>query len=139
MRVLVTWSSRRGGTEGIGRMLAEALGTHGFDVVARPAAELQRLDSSDAVIVGGALYTNRWPADLRRFVHRHAAQLRAVPVWLFSWTPRPFGGARRHSPHASGRGARRQNRREGSRDLRRTSGAQRVGLSCECHGEDTQR
>jgi menaquinone-dependent protoporphyrinogen oxidase len=87
MRVLVTWSSKRGGTEGIGRMLAEALGTRGFDVVAKPAAQLPRLDTFDAVIVGGALYANRWPADLRRFVNRHGEQLRTVPVWLFSSGP----------------------------------------------------
>jgi len=87
MRVLVTWSSKRGGTEGIGRIVAEALGARGFDVVARPAAQLQRLDTFDAVIVGGALYANRWPADVRRFVNRHVGQLRQVPVWFFSSGP----------------------------------------------------
>ena len=79
MRVLVTWSSQRGGTEGIGRMLAEALGTRGFDVVAKPAAQLPRLDTFDAVVVGGALYANCWRADLRRFVNRHREQLHSPP------------------------------------------------------------
>jgi menaquinone-dependent protoporphyrinogen oxidase len=83
----VTWSSKRGGTAGIGRILAEALGARGFDVVARPAAQLRHLDTFDAVIVGGALYANRWPADARRFVNRHADQLRKVPVWFFSSGP----------------------------------------------------
>jgi menaquinone-dependent protoporphyrinogen oxidase len=87
MRVLVTWSSKRGGTEGIGRILAEALGTRGFDVVARPAGQLQQLDTFDAVILGGALYANCWPADVRRFVNRHVSQLRKVPVWFFSSGP----------------------------------------------------
>jgi menaquinone-dependent protoporphyrinogen oxidase len=58
MRVLVTWSSKHGGTEGIGRMLAEALGAHGLDVVAAPVAEVGEVDGFDAVIVGGALYAN---------------------------------------------------------------------------------
>ena len=33
MRVLVTWSSKRGGTEGIGHTVGEELETHGFEVV----------------------------------------------------------------------------------------------------------
>lgn len=87
MRVLVTWGSKRGGTEGISRILAEALEQHGFEVVAAPAAEVRGLDTFDAVIVGGALYANRWPANVRRFVNRHIGQLRKVPVWFFSSGP----------------------------------------------------
>lgn len=33
MRVLVTWGSKRGGTEGIGGLLADALEGHGPEVV----------------------------------------------------------------------------------------------------------
>lgn len=87
MRVLVTWSSKRGGTEGIGHMLGEALGAHGLDVVEEPAKEVRKLDPFDAVIVGGALYANHWPGKLRRFVNRHTAELRKVPVWFFSSGP----------------------------------------------------
>jgi menaquinone-dependent protoporphyrinogen oxidase len=87
MRVLVTWGSKHGGTEGIARMLAEALQAHGFDVVATPAYVATDLEGFRAVIVGGALYANRWPAEVRRFVNRHLKQLRAVPVWFFSSGP----------------------------------------------------
>lgn len=87
MRALVTWSSRRGGTEGIGRIVADAIQTYGLDAVAAPIDQIDRLESFDAVIIGGALYANHWPHKLRTFVSRHVAQLRKVPVWFFSSGP----------------------------------------------------
>jgi menaquinone-dependent protoporphyrinogen oxidase len=87
MRVLVTWGSKRGGTADIGQMLAAALATRGIDVVAVPAAGVRAVRGFDAAIVGGALYANRWPASVRRFVNRNAQTLRKIPVWLFSSGP----------------------------------------------------
>jgi menaquinone-dependent protoporphyrinogen oxidase len=87
MRVLVTWASKRGGTEGIGRVLADSLAKRGHEVVAIPVDRVDRLESFGALIVGGALYANRWPWPARRFVNRNAARLRRVPVWFFSSGP----------------------------------------------------
>lgn len=87
MRLLVTWGSKRGGTEGIGQILGAALKTHGFEVVTAPADAVKDLDSFDAVIIGGALYANRWPGNVRRFVGRNVTQLRKRPVWFFSSGP----------------------------------------------------
>jgi menaquinone-dependent protoporphyrinogen oxidase len=87
MRVLVTWGSDLGGTEGIGRMLADGLREEGVEVEARPAQAGGSLDGFDAVIVGGALYANRWHKAARRFVDRHVTALRRVPVWFFSSGP----------------------------------------------------
>lgn len=87
MRVLVTWGSKMGGTAGIGRMLEETLRSHGFDVVAVSAEEVHSLEGVDAALIGGALYANRWPANVRRFVQRNIAGLRHIPVWLFSSGP----------------------------------------------------
>ena len=87
MRVLVTWGSKRGGTEGIGRMLGETLQGCGFEVVMAPANRAVNLDEVEAVIVGGALYANRWPALVRRFVNHRLSRLRRLPVWFFSSGP----------------------------------------------------
>jgi menaquinone-dependent protoporphyrinogen oxidase len=87
MRVLVTWSSKRGGTEGIGRTLRDALETRGFEAVAVSVDQVRELDTFDAVIIGSALYSNRWTAGAIRFVNRHIHQLRKVPVWFFSSGP----------------------------------------------------
>ena len=87
MRVLIAWGSKRGGTEGIGRTLTEALREAGHDAIALPAGEGTRLDGFEAVIIGGALYANRWAPAARRFVRRHLRELRRVPTWFFSSGP----------------------------------------------------
>src|SRR5690606_412142 len=68
MRVLVTWGSERGGTEGIAQMLADALQRDGLEAAALAPAAIDTLDGFDAVIVGGALHANRWHRVARRFV-----------------------------------------------------------------------
>jgi len=87
MRVLVTWGSKRGGTEGIARVLGDALRREGFDVDVLAPAAARRAREFDAAIVGGALYANRWHRDARRFVARQEKRLRTVPVWFFSSGP----------------------------------------------------
>lgn len=87
MRILVTWGSRRGGTAEIAKILAEALRHDGHDVTVSTADRIRDLATYDAAIVGGALYANRWHPVARRFVARHAVQLRTMPTWLFSSGP----------------------------------------------------
>lgn len=88
MRVLVTWGSKRGGTEGIARVIGEALQQAGIEDVEMCSAEdAGRPIGFDAVIVGGALYASRWHHTARRFVNRHERALKRVPVWFFSSGP----------------------------------------------------
>jgi menaquinone-dependent protoporphyrinogen oxidase len=87
MRVLVTWGSKRGGTEGIARSIGEGLRGEGIDVDLLPPDRARRAQGFDAVVVGGALYAGRWHADARRFVIRREEDLRRVPVWFFSSGP----------------------------------------------------
>lgn len=87
MRVLVTWGSKMGGTRGIADLVADELRRAGCDVVVERASSVHDLRSFDAVIVGGALYANRWHEDARRFVHRHVEALRHRPTWFFSSGP----------------------------------------------------
>jgi menaquinone-dependent protoporphyrinogen oxidase len=87
MRVLITWGSKRGGTESIARVIAETLRESGVDVIALPAAQAHAARDFDAAIVGGALYANHWHPAARRFVRRCAPQLRRVPTWFFSSGP----------------------------------------------------
>jgi menaquinone-dependent protoporphyrinogen oxidase len=54
MRILVTYGSRRGGTQGLAEMVADDLLAEGFDVDLLPPRRVRRLDGYDAVIVGGA-------------------------------------------------------------------------------------
>ena len=87
MRVLVTWGSQRGGTEGIARVIADTLEREGLEVDLQPPKRALEARGFDAVIVGGALYANRWHEDARHFVERRERDLRRVPVWFFSSGP----------------------------------------------------
>jgi len=87
MKILVTWGSKNGGTEGIARIVGETLRSEGLEVDLVPARQAGRRRGYDAVIVGGAIYANRWHREARRFVSRHVRELRRVPVWFFSSGP----------------------------------------------------
>jgi menaquinone-dependent protoporphyrinogen oxidase len=88
MKALVVYGSKRGGTEGLAHMLGRALTEQGIEVTVRSAAARARdVGTYDVVVVGGALYANRWHKDARRFVRREAEALRGAKVWLFSSGP----------------------------------------------------
>lgn len=87
MKLLVTYGSKRGGTEGIARMLGDAFAAHGIQTDVRPARRVHGLEGYDAVVVGGSLYGNFWHRDARRFVRKHAEELKQLPVWFFSSGP----------------------------------------------------
>jgi menaquinone-dependent protoporphyrinogen oxidase len=87
MRILVTWGSTRGGTEGIARTIGDTLQSEGFEVDVLPPRAAAKVPAFDAAIVGGALYANRWHPAARRFVSRRQRDLRRVPVWFFSSGP----------------------------------------------------
>ncbi|GIH92788.1 flavodoxin domain-containing protein [Planobispora siamensis] len=87
MRVLVAYGSKNWSTAGIADMIAEALAAEGLEAEARPADEVRAVAGYDAVVLGGALYNNRWHHAARRFARRHAAPLAGKPVWLFSSGP----------------------------------------------------
>jgi menaquinone-dependent protoporphyrinogen oxidase len=92
--VLVAYASKHESTAQIAERIAEAMRSAGCDAEARPAAEVDDLSRYAAVVLGSAVYAKRWQRDARRFARRHAAALRAMPVWLFS--SGPFGAVEEH-------------------------------------------
>lgn len=87
MRVLVAYSSRYGGTRGIGERIAEVLRSKGFAAQSRALEVLGNVDSYDAYVVGSAVYMGHWERDARAFVHRYEELLASHPVWLYSSGP----------------------------------------------------
>ncbi|MBT8197614.1 MAG: flavodoxin domain-containing protein [Acidimicrobiia bacterium] len=87
MLVLVTYGAKMGGTEGIARLVGDALAAEGIDAEVIPAAEKPDLSHFDAVVVGGGLYADRWQKDARKFIKRNAKTLSDKPVWFFSSGP----------------------------------------------------
>jgi menaquinone-dependent protoporphyrinogen oxidase len=87
MRVLITYGSSRGGTEGLAEMVADGLRDFGLDVQVLPPKQVRDLSSYDAVVVGGAVYAFRWHRAASRFVRKHAKALRQRPTYFFSSGP----------------------------------------------------
>jgi menaquinone-dependent protoporphyrinogen oxidase len=102
MRILVTYGSTRGGTEGLAGMVADDLRAEGFDVDLLAPRHIRRLDGYDAVVVGGALYAYRWHRAARRFVRRHAAEIRQRPSYFFSSGPLDDSATRGDIPPVKG-------------------------------------
>jgi menaquinone-dependent protoporphyrinogen oxidase len=86
-RALVVYGSKRGGTAGLAQMVGGSLQEHGWEVVVQDAAAPADLRDVDLVIIGGALYMNRWHKAARSFAKRRESVLAGLPVWLFSSGP----------------------------------------------------
>lgn len=102
MSILVTFGSKRGGTEGLAAMVADGLRQEGFTVDVVPTRSAGDVERYDAVIVGGALYAFRWHRDARRFVKRHTSQLRRRPTWFFSSGPLDETATQKEIPPVKG-------------------------------------
>ncbi|WP_029288168.1 flavodoxin domain-containing protein [Cellulomonas sp. HZM] len=103
MRVLITVASRHGATQEIGEWAATTLRARGHDVDVRDPAEVEDVTGYDAVVVGSAVYVGHWLAPARDLLARHADDLRARPVWLFSSGLSTQPSAASNSPHELGR------------------------------------
>lgn len=87
MRVQIVYGSKRGGTAGLAHMMATAFEREGWKADVCDVATKPGIADVDVVVVGGALYMNRWPATLRHWVRQHTPTLKKVPVWFFSSGP----------------------------------------------------
>jgi menaquinone-dependent protoporphyrinogen oxidase len=101
-KVLVAYATKNGGTAGIADWIGRALTDAGATADVRPAAEVQDLHGYTAVVLGSGLYAGRWLRDATRFTRRHRAELRTLPVWLFSSGPLDSSAAERDIPPVSG-------------------------------------
>jgi menaquinone-dependent protoporphyrinogen oxidase len=86
-RVLVAYGSKYGATAGIAEAIGATLREHGLAADVRPAAEVDRIDDYDAMVVGGGLYVSRWHGDAVGFLRRFERELATRPTWLFSSGP----------------------------------------------------
>jgi menaquinone-dependent protoporphyrinogen oxidase len=86
-RVLVTAASRHQATHEIAGAIASGLREHGVAAEGRPVEEVHDLRDYRAVVLGSAVYMNRWLGPARRFALVHASELGQMPVWLFSSGP----------------------------------------------------
>ncbi|MGZ4299224.1 MAG: flavodoxin domain-containing protein [Solirubrobacteraceae bacterium] len=85
--VLVAYASKRGATVEIAKAIADKLRERRLSVDCRRAGSVENLFGYDAVVIGSAVYFNRWRPEAMRFLRRHASQLADTPLWTFSSGP----------------------------------------------------
>ena len=86
-KVLVAYASKRGATVEIAKTIADKLRERHLAVDCRPAGSVENLFGYDAVVIGSAVYFNRWRPEAMRFLRRHASRLADLPFWTFSSGP----------------------------------------------------
>ncbi|WAL99645.1 flavodoxin domain-containing protein [Streptomyces sp. Je 1-369] len=101
-KVLVAYGTTNGSTARIAEAIADVLRRNGLDADALPAGSVADVDSYDAVVLGGALYADRWHKDARRFARRHRRALATRPLWLFSSGPLDAAAAQHEIPPVRG-------------------------------------
>jgi menaquinone-dependent protoporphyrinogen oxidase len=87
MKVLIVVASRHGGTDGIADALAGELRAKCETVDIVDPGHAPTVFDYDAVVVGSAVYMGNWMSDAKQFLQRNQAQLRKLPVWMFSSGP----------------------------------------------------
>lgn len=87
MRILVTYASKHGATEGIAERIAQRLRILGRDVDLQPIGADPNPENYEAVVVGSGVYFGSWLKEATEYVHRRRDALAARPVWLFSDGP----------------------------------------------------
>ena len=85
-RALVTYATKHGGTADIGEAVADGLRTVGVEVDARDAIDVKDVAGFDAVVVGSALYMNKWQSAAIDVLKR-LESCPGVAVWMFSSGP----------------------------------------------------
>ena len=87
MKILVTYASTYGATEGIAGHIADRLRATGLDVVALPVRAAGDVSEYQAFVIGSAAYFGHWLKGATEFVRDHQAVLAERPTWLFSSGP----------------------------------------------------
>jgi menaquinone-dependent protoporphyrinogen oxidase len=85
--VLVSYGSKMGGTAGLADGIAARLRERGLSVDLFSADEVDGVDGYEALVVGSAIYMNKWRPEAVRLLVKVAATTSDTPLWLFHSGP----------------------------------------------------
>jgi menaquinone-dependent protoporphyrinogen oxidase len=86
-KILVAYASKAGATAEIAEAIAEEIRKADFDVDISEVSEVKSVDDYRAVVVGSAVYFDRWRKEAVQFLRRFKRALSSRPVWLFQDGP----------------------------------------------------
>jgi menaquinone-dependent protoporphyrinogen oxidase len=90
---LVTYASKYGSTREIAEKIGEVLSQAGLPADVLPVNDVRDLSAYEAVVLGSAIYIDKWPKEAVRFLQSHERELAERAVWLFSSGPTGEGNA----------------------------------------------
>ena len=82
-RILVTYASWAGSTEGVAQTVAETLREGGASVDLLPMTKVRGLEAYGAVVVGSAARIGKINGDAFKFVKKHREALERIPLAYF--------------------------------------------------------
>ena len=85
--VLVAYGSRMGGTTGLAEAIGARLERRGLAVETMTAASVESIEGYRALVVGSAIYNNRWRSEVLRLLQRIGRDAPDKPLWLFHSGP----------------------------------------------------
>lgn len=83
-KILVAYATQHGSTKGVAKRIADRLRERGANVNVRAVDEVTDLEPYGPVVLGSAVYGQRWVASATDFVRQNAEALAGRRVWLFS-------------------------------------------------------
>lgn len=86
-KVLVAYATKAGATTEIAEAISQELRQAGVQVDMKEVSTVTSIDEYRAVIVGSAVYFDRWRRGAVRFLRRFKRQLELRYVWLFQDGP----------------------------------------------------
>jgi len=87
MKVLVTYATKYGATEGIAAKIGEMLDQAGLQADVLPVKQVGDLGPYQAVVLGSAVYIGSWRREASKFLKSNENALAERAVWLFSSGP----------------------------------------------------
>ena len=85
--ILVTYSSKHGGTAEIAEKIGEVLTKAGLSVTVSTVDQVDEISNYQAIILGSAVYIGQWRKKAVRFLKNYSRELAEKKVWIFSSGP----------------------------------------------------
>ncbi len=82
-KVLVTYASRFGSTEGVAKSIGKTLSENGMMVDVLPMREVNNLSTYQAVVAGSAINSGAWLPEAMQFMQAHRSELAQKPFAAF--------------------------------------------------------
>lgn len=82
-KILVTYASQGGSTEGIASAIGQAFISSGAEVEVLPVNKAADIRSYQAIVIGSAVHSGKWMPEATAFVEQNKNSLRQIPTAVF--------------------------------------------------------